>query len=115
MEYYTDINEMKSVVEELINYWDKNSEDYDINEILDEVSDYDFDKCASYFTDSFENTEEFWEIAEKYKLDKDYSELSNVELLDNLEEAILDDDGFMIEQFRTEILKRMKWFEWLRV
>lgn len=107
MKYYTNINEMTTMVKDIIIEADENVENYDIAEILDEVSDYDFDKSALYFTEAFEDGEEFWEIAEKYKLDKDYSELSNDELLDQLNEATLDDDEFMVEQLRNEVLKRM--------
>lgn len=107
MKYYTNLDEMTTMVKDIIIEADENVENYDIAEILDEVSDYDFDRCALYFTDAFEDGEEFWEIAEKYRLDKDYSEFSNDGLLDQLNEAILDGDEFIVEQLRNEILKRM--------
>lgn len=103
---YSDIQEMKTIVEEFITEADENYENYDINEILDEIVDYDYENGYS-FNELFYNKIEFWDIAEKYELDKDYSDMTNNELLDNLEDAINEEDEFTVEQLRKEILNRM--------
>lgn len=103
---YSDIQEMKTIVEEFITKADENHANYDINEILDEIVDYDYDNGYS-FNEFFYNKIEFWDIAEKYELDKDYSDMTNNELLDNLEDAINEEDEFTVEQLRKEILNRM--------
>ena len=108
MNTYTNFNEMKTIVEDKITAANENIKEYDIYEITNELSEYDVEENTfTFFTEALDNAEDFWKIAEKYELDKDYSDLSNDTLLDNLNDAILEEDEFLVEQYRTEIIRRM--------
>lgn len=110
MNTYTRITAIRTIVEDFINAAGKNVEEYDIAEISREVSDYDVDEHTFYFNENFEDAELFWEIAEEYSLNKDFSYVSNNELLESFEEATADEyeyNEFKVEQLRKEILNRM--------
>lgn len=112
MNTYTNFNEMKTIVEDKIKAADKNVKEYDIYEITNELSEYDVDENTFTFTEELEDAELFWEIAEEYSLNKDFSDVTNNELLEMFEEASYDEyeyeyNEFEKEQLRKEILNRM--------
>ena len=110
MNTYTDFNKMKTIVEDEIRAADKNIKEYDIYEITNELSEYDVDENTFTFTEELDDAELFWEIVEQYKIEKDFSDVSNNELLESFEEATADEyeyDEFTVEQLRKEILNRM--------
>lgn len=108
MNTYTNFNEMKTIVEDKIKAAGENIEEYDIYEITNELCEYDVDENTfTFFTEDFDNAEDFWKIAEQYELHKDFSEVSNRNLLDQFEDAVNEEDEFTAEQLRKEIFKRM--------
>ena len=119
MNTYTNFNKMKTIVEDEIRAADKNIKEYDIYEITNELSEYDVDENTFTFTEELDDAELFWEIVEQYKIKKDFSDVTNNELLERFEEASYDEyeyeyNEFEKEQLRKEILSRMN-SNWINI
>lgn len=106
--YAEDFKKIKTTIEKILTENDNNIQDYDIVEIINEVSGYDSETGELYFIEELKYTEEFWETVEKYSLDKDLSFYTNEEILDRLEEAVEEEDDFEIKLLRKEIINRIK-------
>lgn len=106
--YAENFNKIKTTIEKIITEDNENIQEYDIAEIVNEVSEYDLETGKLYFIEELKYTEEFWETVEKYSLNKDFSQYTNEEILDKLEEETAEENEFEIKLLRKEIIKRIE-------
>lgn len=101
------ISEAKAIVIQAMENLDYNPEEYDVNEIVDIVTEYDADIDRYYFDELIEEDAIFEHIVQSQSLDRDYTYCSNEELLARFQGAAYEEDEFEMEALQKEILNRM--------
>lgn len=101
------ISEAKAIVIQAMENLDYIPEEYDVNEIVNIVIEYDPDVRRFYFDELIEEDAIFAHIVQAHSLVRDYTFCSNEELIEQFKEAAYNEYEFEMEALQKEILNRM--------